>query len=272
METMRPPAVAGSFYDADPSALRAGVEGYLDEARRPSAGAAPKAVIVPHAGYVYSAPVAARAYAAVAALAGLVRRVVLLGPAHFVPFRGIAAPAADAFVTPLGTLPVDRPAVDSLSDLDQVIVDDAPHQQEHSLEVQLPFIQVVLGQVAIVPLVVGSARADEVAEVLEKVWGSGDTLIVISSDLSHYLGYETARHRDTATAAAIEALEASRLGPEDACGCLAIGGLLVVARRCGLRPTRLDLRNSGDTAGPMDHVVGYGAWAFHPAEAGGASA
>jgi hypothetical protein len=188
--------------------------------------------------------------------------VVLIGPAHYVALDGLAAPAAETYATPLGRLRIDRDAIAVIADLPQVAIDDRPHGPEHALEVQLPFLQTVLGEIALVPLVVGRARPAEVAEVLARLWGGGETLIVISSDLSHYHGYETARRRDAATAAAIERLDASGLGPEDACGYLPVAGLIAEARDRGLAVTRLDLRNSGDTAGPRDRVVGYGAWAL----------
>jgi AmmeMemoRadiSam system protein B len=264
---LREPAVAGSFYPDDPAVLRAVVKDFLAEAPETPENEAVKAIIAPHAGYIYSGEIAARAYAAVAARAQRIGRVVLLGPAHYVAFAGIAAPTATAFETPLGLLPVDRQALYAVADLPQFVLADEPHRPEHSLEVQLPFLQTVLDAAGIVPLVVGRARPAEVAEVIARLWGGEETLVVVSSDLSHYLDYETARRRDAKTAAAIEALEVSRLGPEDACGYLPIAGLVAEAGRRSLRVTRLDLRNSGDTAGPRDGVVGYGAWGF--GEAGG---
>jgi MEMO1 family protein len=182
-----------------------------------------------------------------------------------VPFRGIAVPSATAFRTPLGDVPLDRDAIEAIRDLPQVDLADAPHQPEHALEVELPFLQVVLGDFALVPLLVGDAAFEEVAQVLDRLWGGPETLLVISSDLSHYEPYARAREHDAATAAAIERLDAESLGPRDACGYLPIGGLLSAAGRRGMQARRLDLRNSGDTAGPKDQVVGYGAWAFHQA-------
>lgn len=269
MSHIRRPAVAGAFYPGEASRLAAAVAHYLDDAKATSrtvaASPAPKAIIVPHAGYVYSGPVAARAYAAVRGLAGQVTRVVLLGPAHFVYLRGIAAPCADVFETPLGPLEVDRAAIDAIADLPGVVLADAPHEREHSLEVQLPFIRQTLGEVAIVPLAVGDVGPEPLARVLDRLWGGSETLIVVSSDLSHYLPYGDARHTDAATAAAVEALDGERLGPEDACGYRALAGLLFTARRRGLEIERLDLRNSGDIAGSRDQVVGYGAWALREA-------
>jgi len=266
MSRVRQPAVAGTFYPARPSELASAVDRYLDQAQAVSGQAAalpaPKAVIVPHAGYIYSGPVAARAYAAERHLAGTVERVVLLGPAHYAYLRGIAAPAADAFETPLGPLEVDRAAISALAGLPEVVLDDAPHGPEHCLEVQLPFLRQTLGPIAIVPLLVGDIEPEPVARVLKRLWGGRETLIVVSTDLSHYHSYEEARRLDAATAAAIEALEGAGLGLEDACGSRALAGLLRVARNSRLAIERLDLRNSGDTAGPRDRVVGYGAWAL----------
>ncbi len=259
MTQIRQPAVAGLFYPERPEELRRAVLGYLDEA---ASGPAPKALIAPHAGYVYSGPVAASAYACLAAVRSSIRRVVLLGPSHRVPLRGIAVSDCAAFRTPLGDVPVDRAAVESLLDLPQVVRLEAAHAQEHSLEVHLPFLQLTLEHFELVPLVAGEASPDEVAEVLERLWGGPETLIVISSDLSHYHGYEPARRMDRATSQAIEALAPERIGYEDACGRVPISGLLRSARRHDLDATTVDLRNSGDTAGPRDRVVGYGAYLF----------
>jgi hypothetical protein len=192
-----------------------------------------------------------------------VHRVVLLGPAHRVAFRGLAASSATAFRTPLGDIPLDAAALESLRALPQVRVLDQAHALEHSLEVQLPFLQTVLKDFALVPLVVGDATYAEVAEVLEKLWGGAETLIVISSDLSHYHDYATAQRMDTATSQAIAALQPERIDYENACGRTPVGGLLTAARAHGLHAEIVDLRNSGDTAGPRDQVVGYGAYVLH---------
>jgi AmmeMemoRadiSam system protein B len=264
MTAIRPPAVAGRFYPDRPGHLRVAVEGFLADTEVRPAGSAPKAVIAPHAGYVYSGPVAGRAFAALRVAAEHIRRVVVIGPAHFVPVRGVAAASAGAFRTPLGDVPVDRTAIEAILALPWVELADGAHQPEHALEVELPFLQTILGEFSLVPLVVGEAQASEIAEVLARLWGSDETAIVVSSDLSHYHDYVTAKRLDAATAAAIEAFDAS-LGPDDACGHLAIAGLLIEAKRRRLEASRLDLRNSGDTAGPKDQVVGYGAWAFHHA-------
>ena len=264
MTVVRPPAVAGMFYPDDPAVLAQVVEDFLAEACAGDAllPAPPKAVIAPHAGYLYSGLVAARAFAPVEAAAGRIARVVVAGPSHYVPLRGVAVPVADAFATPLGRVPLDRAAIEALLDLPQVRVAEAPHADEHALEVELPFLQTLLGDFSLVPLVVGDATPSELAEVLERLWGGDETLIVVSSDLSHFHDYETAQRLDAATAAAIERLDGSRLGPGQACGFLPIAGLLECARCVGLAARRLDLCNSGDTAGPRHRVVGYGAWAF----------
>lgn len=262
MRAVRPPAVAGTFYPEDPATLRAAVDRLLDEAPEPQPGRPAKAVIAPHAGYVYSGPIAGRAFARLRKDASRIRRVVVIGPAHFVPVRGVAAPLAEAFRTPLGEVAVDRAALDAIADLPQVTAADPPHAREHALEVELPFLQRLLGEFVLVPLVVGRAEPAEVAEVLERLWGGEETLVVVSSDLSHYHDQATARRLDAATAAAIERLDAGGIGPDDACGWLPITGLLLQAEARGLAVEGLDLRNSGDTAGPAHQVVGYGAWAF----------
>jgi hypothetical protein len=260
MHDVRPAAVAGMFYPDAPARLAADVRGYLADAPA-VAGPAPKAVIVPHAGYVYSAPIAAAAYARLAPLRGIVKRVVLLGPTHRVPVRGLAVPALDAFATPLGTVRLDRAAIAQASALPQVQVSDAAHALEHALEVQLPFLQEVLGDFTLVPFAVGDATADEVAAVIDLLWGGPETLIVVSSDLSHYHPYAEARRIDRATADAILSLRHD-LDHEQACGATPINGFAVCARRRGLVPALLDLRNSGDTAGDRSRVVGYASFAF----------
>ena len=265
MGFVRRPAVAGTFYPDDPRDLELAVGNYLRAGERlddQAAAAAPKAVIAPHAGYIYSGPVAASVYARLAPARERIRRVVLMGPAHRVPLRGLAVSGAEAFLTPLGPVPVDGAAVEAIVSLDQVEVLDAAHEGEHSLEVQLPFLQRVLERFAIVPIVAGRAAPEQVGEVLERLWGGDETLIVISSDLSHYNDYDTARRMDAATSRAIEALRPAEIGPHDACGSAAIGGVLRVAEKRGLGARTIDLRNSGDTAGPRDRVVGYGAYAF----------
>lgn len=261
---VRPPAVAGLFYPADPETLRLHVRALLEAPEAPPAPALPgslKALLVPHAGYVYSGEIAASAYRLLAPLKNRIQRVVLLGPTHRVPVRGLALPEAEAFATPLGTVPLDEPGMGALADLPQVSRRPDVHREEHALEVQLPFLQVQLGHFHLLPLAVGMASPEEVAQVLERLWGGPETLILISSDLSHYLTYGEAREQDQQTWQRIQALDPN-LRPEDACGALALDGLILVARRHGLMPLPLDLRNSGDTAGDKHRVVGYGAMAF----------
>jgi AmmeMemoRadiSam system protein B len=253
--------VAGSFYAANPQRLAADVVGLLATVP-PHPGALPKALIAPHAGYIYSGAVAAAAFARLRGSASAIARVVVIGPAHYVSVSGIAVPSADAFATPLGRVPVDREALASIGNLTGVVEADAPHAPEHSLEVELPFLQTVLGPFRLLPLLVGDAKPGAVADVLEAVWGEADTLLVVSSDLSHYHDYDTARRRDGATAAAIERHDWACLGANDACGFLPLAGLLMQVERRSLNVERLALCNSGDTAGPLDRVVGYGAWAI----------
>ena len=266
--SLRPAAVAGLFYPGSAAALKRAVDACLAQARpaapeRPPAKVPklPKAVIVPHAGYVYSGPVAAHAYWRVAAARTTVRRVVMLGPVHRVPIEGLALPAARAFATPLGTVRIDAEGAARALELPQVRVSEAAHALEHSLEVQLPFLQTVLEDFTIVPLAVGDATPDEVAQVIDRLWGGAETLIVVSSDLSHYHAYAEARRLDDAAARAILALDAS-LDHDQACGATPINGFALCARRRGLKPEILDLRNSGDTAGDKSRVVGYAAVAF----------
>ena len=259
---VRPAAVAGLFYPAAAAELRETLDVLL-------AGPAPvtpppKALIVPHAGYVYSGSVAAQAFRTLRPLAGVVRRVVLLGPSHREWFHGLAVPRAHAFATPLGLAPIDSTAVASLVARPHVLVADAPHAREHSLEVQVPFLQRVLPEAQLVPIVVGEGTAAEVEQVIESLWGGPETLFVVSSDLSHYHPYREAQALDRATAATILDARPALTG-EDACGCVAVNGLLQVARRHGLRIELLDLRNSGDTAGDRERVVGYGAFGLYDA-------
>ncbi len=258
--SMRPPAVAGMFYPADAKSLREAVTSML-AATRPQERC-PKALVVPHAGYVYSGEVAASAYGLLRSHGEGIRRVVLLGPAHRIALTGLAAPTATVFQTPLGAVNIDQRAIQAILRLPSVVRSDAAHQWEHCLEVQLPFIQVLLPQAQIVPLVLGAVGADAVAGVMEQLWGGAETLFVVSSDLSHYHRYGQAQRMDRATSERILKLEGPLSGDE-ACGCGAINGLLRVARRRGLHAELLDLRNSGDTSGDKATVVGYGAFAFY---------
>lgn len=260
---VRPPAVAGMFYSRDREELARTVNAMLAAAvpAQPDR-ALPKAIIAPHAGYIYSGPVAASVYALLKPARGLVRRVVLLGPTHRVAVRGLALADADAFATPLGPVAVDPEAVAEVRRLPQVGVHGAAHAWEHSIEVHLPFLQTVLEEFAFVPLAVGYAEPDEVAEVLETLYGGPETLIVVSSDLSHYLPYAKAQAVDRETCRAILDL-ATDITHEQACGATPVNGLAFAARRRSLVPRLVDLRNSGDTAGDRSRVVGYGAFAFY---------
>jgi AmmeMemoRadiSam system protein B/AmmeMemoRadiSam system protein A len=262
---VRPPAVAGLFYPDDEAELRRGVETALASAEPPLAPGIPKAVIVPHAGYVYSAPIAAHAYARLLPARDIIRRVVILGPCHRVPVRGLALPRATVFATPLGSVDVDATAVEAVARLPQVTVSDAAHADEHALEVQLPFLQQILGKFTIVPFAVGDASAQQVCDVLERLYGGPETLVLVSSDLSHYQRYETARAIDGATAQSVLALDSS-IGHDQACGATPMTGLIELARRRGLAAELLDLRNSGDTAGDKRRVVGYASFAFWEGE------
>jgi AmmeMemoRadiSam system protein B len=240
--------------------LSSTIHAFLDQAPIEE-GPAPKALIVPHAGYIYSGPVAASAYARLQPYRHRYTRVILLGPCHRVAFTGLASSGADVFRTPLGDVPVDKAAFAGL-DLPDVKVFDATHRFEHSLEVHLPFLQTVLDSFSLLPLVVGDAAPETVARVIDALWGGPETLIVISSDLSHYLTYDQARAIDGSTCEAIENLQAHNIDHHRACGATPIGGLLIATKRHGLKVITLDLRNSGDTAGDKNQVVGYGSWIF----------
>jgi len=263
MLDVRAAAVAGLFYPEAPTALAGEVRAHLARAAAHPAGqgAQPKAIIAPHAGYIYSGSIAGAAYARLAAGRETIRRVVLFGPAHRAYVRGLALPSVDAFATPLGRIGIDHEAAAAALALPQVSLDDAAHAREHALEVQLPFLQTVLAQFRIVPFAVGDATPQEVAEVMELLWGGPETLIVVSSDLSHYQRYAEACAVDRDTAGQVLALSTT-LDHDQACGATPINGLASAARRHGLRPELLDLRNSGDTAGDKSRVVGYAAFAF----------
>jgi AmmeMemoRadiSam system protein B len=256
----RPAAVAGSFYPSGQKELGRVVESLLAKAnssRRPRL----HGIVAPHAGYMYSGPVAANAFAPLPASANAFERVLLLGPPHYVPVSGIVAPSAAAFATPLGEVEVDRDTIAGLVETGLVGIDDRAHAPEHALEVELPFLQVVLGRFDIVPLLVGDAFPEETAIVIEAVLNE-HTLLVVSTDLSHYLDYASAQARDLATAEAIERFDFDRLGPYEACGFAALNGALCAGRQRRWHTERLDLRNSGDTGGDKSRVVGYGAWVF----------
>jgi AmmeMemoRadiSam system protein B len=262
METqIRQPAVAGMFYPANADELQQMIDEYLQEARQNLSGkeSVPHAIIAPHAGYIYSGPVAASAYARIMPAHDKFKRVLLLGPSHRVAFYGLATSSASHFITPLGSIPLDRAAIEQLETLTQVKRLDQAHALEHSLEVHLPFLQTVLDSFTLVPLVVGDADPHAVDEVIEQLWDE-QTLVVISSDLSHYHDYATAKQLDSATSKAIEMLQPESIEYGDACGRNPLNGLLEFAKQHGLTASTVDLRNSGDTAGPRDQVVGYGAY------------
>jgi MEMO1 family protein len=258
----RPPAVAGLFYPADPDELRSTLRSCFADAVPPSPSApAASALVVPHAGLVYSGAVAASAYLRLAAVRTRVRRVVLLGPSHRVPMRGIGLTGATDWQSPLGSVTIDHRADDALLALPFVTVHDAAHAPEHSLEVQLPFLQVVLDEFELLPMIVGVADAEQVATAIDAVWTSPDTLVVASTDLSHYHRYADAVQLDSRTAAAIVAKRDGDIADLDACGARPLCGLLRSADERDLEVEQLDLRNSGDTAGDRNRVVGYGAFA-----------
>jgi len=259
MASIREPAVAGTFYPADAASLGRTVDQYLDAAESQPASSVPKAIIAPHAGYVYSGETAGTVYRQLLGAKNQIQRVVLLGPSHRVAFRGMAVPSATAFRTPLGDIPVDAAGIQAIVGLPQVGFLDQAHSQEHSLEVHLPFLQRALGEFELIPIVVGDATKEDVARVLDTLWGGSETLIVISSDLSHYESYERATELDAKTTQKIVSLNPTLVGGE-ACGCRPINGLLHYLKLHDLKIETVDLRNSGDTAGTRDRVVGYGAW------------
>ena len=262
----RPAAVAGAFYPESPGELTRTISALLRKVPdwiEPL----PKAVIAPHAGYIYSGPIAASAFATLSNLKDTVQRVILLGPTHRVAVRGLALPTCDAFATPLGRVFIDHASLEAIGDMPQIVFSDTVHAHEHSLEVEIPFLQVVLDKFSLLPIAVGTATPGEVSEVLERLWGGRETLIVISSDLSHYLPYDDARQIDGKTARQILDLDPP-INHYQACGATPVNGLLLTARKRGLQVRQLDLRNSGDTAGDRSRVVGYGAFAFFEAQQG----
>lgn len=261
MTHVKGPAVAGLFYPGSAQILQDTLTRLLAAAKA-DGSERPLALIAPHAGYQYSGPIAANAYATLLPWAERIHRVLVLAPSHRVPFSGIATSSADLFRTPLGDIPVDRAAVETLESMHGVTRLDAAFAEEHALEVQLPFLQAVLGDFELVPLIVGDAAAEDVSAAIDAVQND-ETLVVVSSDLSHYHDYRTCQARDTATSALIEDMQPERIGPYDACGAYPIRGLLQTARRRGWHVRRLDLRNSGDTAGDKSRVVGYGAYEFY---------
>ncbi|MEQ1773790.1 MAG: AmmeMemoRadiSam system protein B [Burkholderiales bacterium] len=266
MSSVRPSAIAGSFYPGQPEVIARSVDAML-AAAKPPVSAIPKAIIAPHAGHIYSGPIAASIYALIAPAHARIKRVVLLGPTHRVAVHGMALPGVDAFATPLGNIAIDTDAVKKLMALPYVGVNVEAHRLEHSLEVHLPFLQKVIDEFTLVPLAVGRATAQQVAAVIDMLWGGDETLIVVSSDLSHYLPYAEAQATDSATAQAILDLRTD-INHHQACGATPVTGLNLLAQQRGLKPKLIDLRNSGDTAGDKARVVGYGSFAFyeqHPA-------
>ncbi|MGZ5621988.1 MAG: AmmeMemoRadiSam system protein B [Methylobacter sp.] len=254
----RQPAVAGSFYPANPEQLHLMLDQFLNDAA--TYEKVPKAIIAPHAGYIYSGPIAASAYNRLKKARDRITRVVLIGPSHRVAFRGLAVSRAETFTTPLGRVLVDLAAVRAIVQLPFVEYIEQAHTYEHSLEVHLPFLQEVLDNFKIVPIVAGEASPEQVSQVLDALWGGDETLIVISSDLSHYHDYATAQQMDKSTSLLIEQLQYEQLVAESACGKVPVSGLLKLARKKLLSVTTIDLRNSGDTAGDKSRVVGYGAY------------
>lgn len=250
------------FYAADPQQLSAEISHFLRQ-QPASDSTIPKAIIAPHAGYIYSGPIAASAYHLFAGKAEKIKQVILLGPSHRVAFRGVATSRADYFETPLGKIKINRSLCELAESLPFVNSSDAAHQDEHSLEVQLPFLQTVLNNFELTPLVVGDCDAQDVAQLLAILWGDEHTLVVISSDLSHYHSYQSAIDLDTQTSHAIEHLQPEKIHYEDACGRNPLNGLLTIAKQKNLHIKTLDLRNSGDTAGDKNKVVGYGAYAVY---------
>jgi len=256
----RQPAVSGLFYPSRPDELSRRVNNMLTSAER--SALQPKALIAPHAGYVYSGPIAASAYRCLEPIKDKIKHVVLLGPSHRVPFSGVATPGCDAFFTPLGAVPLDKKCVDEAEKSPHVTPLPIAHAAEHSLEVHLPFLQTVFNDFSVLPLLVGDISANKMADVIARAWKDDNTLVVVSSDLSHYLTYEKAKIKDRNTTASIENLNANLDGAQ-ACGCRPVNGLITLCRRENLRITNIDLRNSGDTAGKQDQVVGYGAYVVH---------
>lgn len=263
MSVIRKPAVAGTFYPDDASVLKREVAAHLSTSSPNGPIKIPKAIIAPHAGYRFSGDVAASAYNLLKPVADKISRVILMGPCHRVAVRGLALSGADYFETPLGNVEIDKTAEALIADMEQVSVFPPTHEQEHSLEVHIPFLQEIIGDFKLVPIVVGETPPAAVADALEKLWGGPETAIVISSDLSHFLDYDAAQQIDQRTCEAIENLDPTTIERNGACGRFPVGGLLHYAKTHGMSVETLDVRNSGDTAGNKDRVVGYGSWAFY---------
>ncbi len=259
---IRLPVVAGMFYPADANELANTVQRLLDEVE-PQDGPIPKALIAPHAGYIYSGAIAASAYVQLIPAKFTIKHVILLGPSHHVPLHGLAASSATHFETPLGLIPIDTRAISQISHFPQVSINDEAHAKEHSLEVHLPFLQLILDEFSLIPLVVGQSTPEEVNQILADLWDGPETLVVISSDLSHYHDYLVAKQLDQKTSSAIEHLDYQHINYENACGRDPVNGLLHFAKQIGMNASTIDVRSSGDTAGSHDQVVGYGAYMFH---------
>jgi len=263
MEKIRTAAVAGFFYPDDPQVLTNSITQLLNQADVDNTLLPPKVIIAPHAGYIYSGITAAKVYKQLAPLHHIIKRVVIIGPAHRTAFTGLALSDADFFDTPLGKVQIDKTNNDDLLMLEDVNLFEQAHLEEHSLEVQLPFLQQLLEHFSIIPIVAGHKSTNLVENAIETLWGGNETLIVISSDLSHFHGYMTAQHIDAETSHAILNFDFNSIGPKEACGCYAINGLLKFAQHHPLDVSLIDLRNSGDTAGDHNRVVGYGSYLFH---------
>lgn len=263
MRAVRPAAVAGLFYPGRRSELDSMIAGLLDDARARMVDVelTPKGLVLPHAGYIYSGSTAALGYALLERMRAQVTRVVLLGPCHRVYTEGLALPGVAAFETPLGVVPVEPPPEPLYRSIPQVRSNPVVHAEEHSLEVHVPFLQSVLDDFTLVPLAVGAACASDVSEAIDALWGGPETVVIASSDLSHYLPYERANLVDTRTVHQMLRLDAT-LTHEQACGADPVNGLLLSARQRGLTPHLLGRCTSGDTAGDKERVVGYAALAL----------
>jgi hypothetical protein len=261
MTNIRKPNVAGQFYPEQTKALVEMINKFLSEAKHVVLPEQPKAIIVPHAGYIYSGTVAATIYAALSQYKDIINNVILLGPTHRMTFKGVAATMVDCFETPLGSIPVVHNWRNTLTS-SVVNVNETAYEMEHSIEIQLPFLQVVLDKFELLPFVVGDEDFIAVADIIDSLWGKEDTLVVVSSDLSHYKDYNTAQELDALTSQAIVNLTPLEIKHEQACGLIPIQGLLQAAKNRKMKVRALDVRNSGDTAGSKDSVVGYGAFCF----------
>ena len=262
MKNIRPPAVAGTFYPENPDTLRDVIEQNIAQTAPLSRTEIPKVLIVPHAGYIYSGPIAGSAYTLLVPYRQLINRVVIIGPSHRVGFHGVALSNADNFKTPLGLIPIDKKSQAKLAEIAGVHIMDKAHEAEHSVEVQLPFLQYMLDTFSIVPIVAGDASPQLIAKIIKTLWAGPETLILISSDLSHFHNYLTAQQLDRATSQAILTMDINAIDSQHACGCVGIRGLLTFTQQHPMETSILDVRNSGDTAGSKDSVVGYGAYLF----------